>query len=154
VASRRPRRRRTFEEWVNSPKVTGWFLVVVSGVCLVFAVVTYQDAVALRDRGLVAEAQVIEVHDGRDSSVVLRFQTADGHAVTADVGNYYWRPKPRVGDRQTVLYDPDQPEDNVADTRLGPDFSATWFLSVGGGIAATLTWPTITGRIDWMRFRR
>jgi hypothetical protein len=143
------RRRRSFEHWVNSPRTAGWFLVIIAAVCAVFAVSTYQNAVALRDKGLTAEAEVLEVHDGRSGYVVLRFRTQEGRDVTADVGNYYWRPKPRVGDRQTVLYDPAQPDGNVADTRMGPDFMATWFLGVGGVIAAGLVRPTFTGRINW-----
>lgn len=59
-----------------------------------------------------------------------------------------------MGDRQTVLYDPEQPGDLVADTRLGPDFLASWLFAVGGSAGAVLVWATSTGRIDWARFAR
>lgn len=149
-----PRKRRTFEEWVNSPRVTGWLFVAMALACAAFAVSTYSDTAALCGSGVVTEAEVVEVHDGRDPYVVLRFRTQQGAEVLADVGNYYWDPTPQVGDRQTVLYDPAQPADNVADTRLGPSYLATWLLGVGGAAAAALVRPTFTGRIDWMRFRR
>jgi hypothetical protein len=69
--------------------------------------------------------------------------------VIAEVGNFSWSPEPRVGDRPTVLYDPADPVNNVADVRSGPDFLTPWLVGIGGLVAGALVVPTIRGRIDW-----
>ena len=68
-------------------------------------------------------------------------------------GNYLFDPEPQIGDRPRLIYDPADPEWNVADARLGPDFSAGWFFSVGAVVAAALIAPTWTGKIDWNSLR-
>jgi hypothetical protein len=119
------------------------------------AFVAYDAATSLRDRGQRVVGAVVEVHDGgRDSYVVVRFVDGNGRPVTAEVGNYRWDPKPKVGDQPEVLYDPGNPSGNVADVRMGPDFFSVWALIVGGLLAAGLVWPTWTGRLDWDNLRR
>lgn len=73
--------------------------------------------------------------------------------MTAEVGNYRWDPKPKVGDQPALLYDPGDPSGNVADVRRGPDFFSVWALIVGGLLAAGLVWPTWTGRLGWDKLR-
>lgn len=109
-------------------------------------------ATALRDHGVRTQGEVTEIHDaGRDDYVVVRFHDVQGEEVVADVGNYRWDPEPRIGDKPEVIYDPANPDGNVADARLGPDFSAPIFLGIGAALAAVLVWPTFTGRLDWNR---
>ena len=145
--------RSAFVRWSNSPKVAAAFLLVVFLACAGGLVVSYQNATALRDHGIRTTAQVLEVHGGKNSYVLLSFEGA-GQQVTAEVGNFYWDPEPRVGDRPTVLYDPADPVNNVADVRLGPDFLTPWLVGIGGFVAGALVVPTFRGRIDWKSLRR
>lgn len=143
-----------FVAFVNSRKVVAGFLVLVMLGCGVGAVVAQRAAASLRDHGLRATGDVVEVHhERRDSYVVVRFHDAGGHEVTAEVGNYRWDPQPRVGDRPEVVYDPQDPSGNVADARMGPDFFSVWALLVGCLLSAALVVPTWTGRLDWDRLR-
>lgn len=106
---------------------------------LMFAALGQQQwttADALRSRGVVAEATVEHV-DRSDSWVRARFVTEDGHDVAADVTEWSWDPEPQVGDRQTVLYDPMDPEHVVVDTRMERDY--LWF-GVFVCLAAAFTW--------------
>ena len=147
-------RGEAFKDWVNSPEVTGWFLVVVSVLCAVFAVVNYRAAAALRDFGVRVPATILQVHEGKDAYVVVKFTAVDGAEFTAEVGNFYWSPKPRVGGHATIIYDPDDPTGNVADARMGPDFFTVWCLVAGAVVAGLLVRPTFTGRIDWRKMAR
>jgi hypothetical protein len=143
-----------FVAFVNSRKVVAGFLVVVALACGVGAVLARSAATVLRDHGRVTTGEVVEVHQSRrDSYVVVRFEDAHGHEVRADVGNYRWDPEPQVGDRQDIVFDPDDPSGNVADVRLGPDFFSVWALVVGCLLAAALVVPTWTGRLDWDKLR-
>jgi len=142
--------RRRFIELSNSRRFVLWFWafwVVVAGVGVL---ISYTNAVALRDHGVRTQAVVTEVHDGRDSSVTLQFTTRDGQTVTAEVGAHFWSPEPRVGDTPTIVYDPSDPAGLVADARIGPDFFAPWLFGAGGVVAITLFILTYTGRIDWL----
>lgn len=143
---------RRYKDWVNSPPVAGWQLVIFSVFLGVAALVTFVDATALHRQGRIAEAKVLEVHDGRSSYVVVEFATTSGERIVADVDDYYWQPKPMTGDRQTILYDPDDPAGNVVDTRLGPDFGGSWLLAGFGVLSAALAWASFTRRIDLRKF--
>jgi hypothetical protein len=112
-------------------------------------------ATSLRDSGVRTVGEVIEVQDsGRNTYVVIRFRDVDGDDIEAEVGNFRFDPAPRVGDSAEIIYDPVNPEGNVADVRLGPDFTAPIFFGVGTVLASVLVWPTFTGRIDWEAWRR
>jgi hypothetical protein len=151
--SGRPRR-RTFTQWINSDPVIGTLCAAIALGCGGGAIDTHAQAVALRDHGIHTTAVVTQTHGGRDSYVVLDFTTRDGQRVTARVGNYDWRSTPRIGDQPTILYDPADPEGNVADTRLGPDFVESWLLGIAAVVAALVSALTYTGRIDWWRIYR
>lgn len=152
MTRRRGRRRRSFKEWVNSPRVSGWISVTVAAGCLVVAVGSYEDATALRDHGIRTRATVIEVNGGKSPSVIVRFTTTAGQHVTAEVENYKFQPKPRLGDEPHVIYDPDDPDGNVSDVRMGPDFFTPWATGIGAVVAAIVAWATFTRRIDWSRW--
>lgn len=143
-----------FVAFVNSPKVVAGFLVVVTIGCGIGAFIANAAATALRDHGRVTTGEVVAVRDERrDKYVVVRFEDAQRRGVVADVGNYRWSPEPHVGDRPQIVYDPDNPTGNVADTRSGPDFFSVWALVAGGLLAAALIVPTWTGRLDWNKLR-
>ncbi|MFC0627738.1 DUF3592 domain-containing protein [Kribbella deserti] len=130
-------------------KFGGLLLALVAFGCVIGTVVAYRNAVALRNSGIRTVAEVIEVQGGRGGYVVVRFKDAAGTDVVAEMGNYRRSPKPKVGDRQEILYDPKNPADNTADVRNGPDFLAAWLFGVGGLLAGALSVPTWTGRLDW-----
>lgn len=138
-----------FARWSNSSRVVGWFLVLAAVGCAFGTYYSLEQATALKDQGVRTQAEVIDVHRARDSYVVLRFHDAQGDEVVAEVGNYRWDPEPRIGDRPTIIYDPENPDGNVADARMGPDFLAPAFFGAGALIAGALVWPTFTGRLDW-----
>jgi hypothetical protein len=143
-----------FAAFMNSPKVTAALLLLVMLACGIGAVFARGAATALRDHGLVTTGEVLEVHDERrDNYVVVRFEDDHGREVTADVGNYRWSPRPQVGDRPQLVYDPDNPSGSVADTRNGPDFFSVWALAIGALLAGALIGPTWTGRLDWNKLR-
>lgn len=104
----------------------------------------------MRDHGVSTQGEITEIHDaGRDDYVVVRFHDVQSDEVVADVWNYRWDPEPRVGDTPEIVYDPENPLDNVADARMGPDFAAPISLGVGAAISAALVWPTFTRKLDW-----
>ena len=143
------RKRNPVGAFMNRPKVAGVFLVLVALACAVGTVVAYGNAVALRDHGVRTVGEVVEVQDGRSNYVVVRFRDTEGAEVSAEVGNYRWDPKPRVGDRAELVFDPHNPAGNVADARTGPDFFSVWALGLGALLAVALAVPTWTGRLDW-----
>lgn len=139
---------------MNGRKFMTGFLAVAAAGGAFGAVVAFGAAIALRDRGVEVTGEVIGVHTaGRTSEVTVTFPDGRGRMVVADVGNYLFDPEPQIGDRPRLIYDPADPEWNVADARLGPDFSAGWFFSVGAVVAAALIAPTWTGKIDWNSLR-
>ena len=150
VQPRRGPRPRGFKEWSNSPRVAGWFLTSMAALCGVFAVGSYYDAVRLRDHGVRTTATVLSVHDGgRTDWVVVRFTTGAGRERTADVYTYRWDPRPEVGDRPEVVYDPASPEDRIADVRVGPDFLFSWLIGGLGVVFGVLAWLSFRRSIDW-----
>ncbi|SOD74679.1 uncharacterized protein DUF3592 [Jatrophihabitans sp. GAS493] len=95
------------------------------------------DAQALRDHGVRAEARIVAVHDGAKPStsfVTLVFQGPKGE-VRADVGNFKFSPEPKVGQRPTVVYDPRDPAGNVADIRMGPEMALPLVGIIAGVVA-------------------
>lgn len=152
VRRRRGRRLARFRRWSNSPRVAGWFLVVMAALCAAGAVEAHRMSAALRDRGVRTTATVFGVYPGKRSYVVLRFHTQDGREVEADVGDYRWDPEPRLGDEPEIIYDPADPEGNVVDVRVGVDFFDMWALIAGAVLAAGLAPPTFAGKIDWEAF--
>jgi hypothetical protein len=139
---------------MNSRRVASALLVVAAIGCLIGLVITHESAASLRDQGVRASGEVVEVHtERRDNFVVVRFSDVRGREISAEVGNYRWEPKPRVGDAAELIYDPDNPSGNVADARMGPDFFSVWAFAVGALAAALLIAPTWTGRLDWNKLR-
>ncbi|GAA1826393.1 hypothetical protein GCM10009682_52580 [Luedemannella flava] len=135
---------------MNSPRSIGWQAVAVGVICLVFSVWAYRDAAALRDHGMISTATVTEVYDeGRSDFVVLEFVTADGRVIEAETSNYRWDPKPEIGDRASIVYDPRDPTGNVADVRNGPDFLAAWLFAAGAAVAAVLAPLSFRGLLRW-----
>jgi Protein of unknown function (DUF3592) len=144
-----PKKRKPIAALVNSPKMVSVVLAVVALGCIVGAGVAYMDAVALRDHGVTTVGEVVDIHGGRSKYVVVRFRNTTGAEVSAEVGNYSWEPKPRVGDHPELVFDPGDPAGNVADARTGPDFLSVWLWGLGAALAGALMVPTRTGRLDW-----
>ncbi|WP_433355545.1 DUF3592 domain-containing protein [Microtetraspora malaysiensis] len=85
----------------------------------------------LRDHGLRAQATVVEVHGGRSSYVMAEFTTNRGQFVLVEVDDYYWIPRPQVGDTATLIYEPDNPA-NVQDARIAVNHTITIILVLSG----------------------
>jgi hypothetical protein len=144
-----PKKRKPIAALVNSPMVVSVVLAVVALGCIAGAGVAYMHAVALRDHGVTTVGEVVDIHGGRSKYVVVRFRNTTGAEVSAEVGNYSWEPKPRVGDHPELVFDPGDPAGNVADARTGPDFLSVWLCGLGAALAGALMVPTRTGRLDW-----
>lgn len=96
----------------------------------------------------VATAEIVDVHDpgGRGTSwVVVEFATRSGERVRAEVEDWYWQPKPRVGDQGRVRYDPAEPESYVRDARWDP---SVFDVLVPGGLAGLFLVGALLG---WTR---
>ena len=93
----------------------------------------------------VADATVIDVRSGKNSSVVVDFVTADGQRVLAQTEDFYWDPEPQAGDRARVRYDPEDPENYVRDERVQ---AAPWFVAMFASFAAAFLVASVLG---WMR---
>lgn len=121
---------------------------------MLIAVGSYADAAALRDYGIRTVATVIEVHDSfKNPSVEVRFTTEEGDEVVATISDFQWDPKPRVGDEASVIYDPDAPDINIVDARVGPDFLFPWLAAVGAAVAGLYGLLLLTRRTGWRRRR-
>jgi hypothetical protein len=143
----------------QQPRAAAGLLALIGVACGLAALVMYGDATTLRDHGVRAVGQVIEVHEYQhrydsDSYVMVQFKDSSGEVVVAEVTNYQWDPAPEVGDRPELLYDPDDPSGNVADARMGADFFSVGAFAIAGLVASLLVWPSWTGRLDWNAFRR
>lgn len=93
----------------------------------------YRKAVDLRDHGAVTTADVLQVQRlGDDSYVRVRFTTADGAVVEADVHDFRVDPEPVEGATMQVRYAPAEPVRHIQDARLGPDFVDVWVRALGG----------------------
>ena len=112
--------------------MTGFLAVAAAGGAF-GAVVAFGAAIALRDRGVEVTGEVNGVHTaGRTSEVTVTFPDGRGRMVVADVGNYLFGPEPQIGDRPRLIYDPADPEWNVAD-EAGPRLQRRLVLQRGRG---------------------
>lgn len=117
---------------------------------------SYSEAHALQERGVLARAVVVDVHQGigrsDNSFVMVRFVDEAGREQTVKVSNYEWSPRPHIGDTPVVLYDPHDPS-TIADERVGPDFMLPGALAIGTVAAGVLAWLTWSRRLDWNKMR-
>jgi len=124
-------------EGVKGPDLSKTIKAVVGGaaiaVFLLLALVFAYDTYALRDRGLEADALVLDKFDGRQTKLIkVRFETADGHTVESDTEWYVDHdPVVEPGDTIRVVYDPADPE-LFQDVRWGTDYVMSSIFAVGG----------------------
>jgi len=102
---------------------------------LVFAYHTH----ALRDRGLEADAAVLDKSGHDPERITVRFTTRDGQAIQDDTEYYVDHdPAVRPGDTITVVYDPTDPH-TFQDVRWGKDYTMAAIFALGAmGLAAFL----------------
>ncbi|GIG19594.1 hypothetical protein Cch01nite_03180 [Cellulomonas chitinilytica] len=141
---------------MNSAQVSTVLLVLVAVGTTAGTWFAYGAAHALQERGVQASAVVVDVHQATartdNSYVTVSFVDQAGQEQTVEVANYRWSPRPRVGDRPVVLYDPEDPS-TIADVRMGPDFLLSWLLAAAAVTAGVLAWLTWTRRLDWSKLR-
>ncbi|MCG5447545.1 DUF3592 domain-containing protein [Micromonospora sp. NIE79] len=109
----------------------GLGLVVVIGFAIAAWTVWSNDK-ALQDRGVEATAQVVKVNKGR---IHVEFETPDGRRAQTLVGQGDEPPgaAPAVGDEIPIVYDPQDPEAEVADRRAPQNHRIAYLLA---GVAA------------------
>jgi hypothetical protein len=136
-----------FLAWANSAPVTGALCVLAMLLCLTGAVAAHRHTSALRDRGIQAQADILRT--GGDRSVLLRFTTAKGQEITAEVGALDWDPAPVTGGTAKVVYDPVDPAGSVTDARSGPDRLVSWLLLGLALFIGTLAPLSFSRRVHW-----
>ncbi|WP_430498645.1 hypothetical protein ACQRWP_26745 [Micromonospora trifolii] len=124
-----------------APLFAGLGLVVVIGFAIAAWTVWSNDK-ALQDRGVEATAQIVKVNKGR---IHVEFDTADGRRAQTLVGQGDEPPgaAPAVGDEIPIVYDPQDPEAEVADRRA-PQNHSTAYLLAGVAAFAAVSVPLAT----------
>ncbi|UWP81489.1 DUF3592 domain-containing protein [Dactylosporangium fulvum] len=91
----------------------------------------YYDRRTLQERGLVTTGDVVAVSYGKSGpSAAVRFTTADGKTVQANVSNPGDETEVKVGARMQIRYDPKDPTGRVEDANGGA--GAFWPVGLGG----------------------
>jgi hypothetical protein len=115
--------------------VGGAAIAIFALLALVFAYDTH----ALRDRGLEAEAAVLDKSGHDPERITVRFTTRDGRVVQDDTEWYVDHdPAVRPGDTIRVVYDPADPH-TFQDVRWGKDYMMAVIFALSAiGLAAFL----------------
>lgn len=129
-----------------------WVVVaLLSLACLGFSgagVLQAHDLRVLASRGELADAQVIDVHDGKDAYITVRFVTGTGAEIEGETSNFVDRD---LGDRIQVLYDPADPY-RFQDQAWGIDYVPPGICLVSGlGFAVWTFYVLRRGIPDWMK---
>ncbi|WP_425553689.1 DUF3592 domain-containing protein [Dactylosporangium salmoneum] len=91
----------------------------------------YYDHRILQERGLVTTGDVVAVsYDKSGTNAAVRFTTADGKTVQANVSNPGDETEVKVGARIQIRYDPKDPTGRVGDVNGGG--GAFWSVGLGG----------------------
>ena len=139
---REPRSSRDGPAGVGWPDRLTWpriLLGVALGVALLIGGIgQWRDHAALHDHGRPATAQVLDVHGGRSTWVQVRFVTAAGDQVVADLSDPPSGALLTVGESIAVRYDPADPDGRVE--FVGDDQAGLtrWFLMVTGPLLLAL----------------
>ncbi|MEV6924759.1 DUF3592 domain-containing protein [Dactylosporangium sp. NPDC051485] len=130
----RPRRRRPRHSapYANTKAWAGVACATIGGLALVFITLQmYYDRRILQERGLVTTGDIVAVSYGRSGpTAAVRFATADGRTVQANVSNPGDATEVEVGARMQVRYDPKDPTRRVRDA--DGDADAPWPVGLGG----------------------
>ncbi|MFG1921903.1 DUF3592 domain-containing protein [Cryptosporangium sp. NPDC048952] len=111
-------------------------------VMLLFGYLAYQNWSndhALKDRGKETTAEVVQVAASRKHKRdTVRFTTEDGRQVESLIGQGDSAPdgELHVGDRIPIVYDPQNPSDDVSDARARENHSVAIFLLIPTVICA------------------
>ncbi|MER7001708.1 DUF3592 domain-containing protein [Dactylosporangium sp. NPDC000555] len=130
----RPSRRRSRHRapYANTKEWAGVAGATVFGLVFVFiALQMYYDHRILQERGLVTTGDVVAVSYGKSGpSAAVRFTTADGKTVQADVSDTGDETELKVGAQMQIRYDPKDPTGRVEDANGGA--GAFWLVSLSG----------------------
>ncbi|MFF5235347.1 DUF3592 domain-containing protein [Dactylosporangium sp. NPDC000521] len=128
-----PRRRpRHSSPYANTKEWAGIVVATVAGlVFLGIALQMYYDHRILQQRGLVTTGDIVSVSYTKGGYFAeVRFTTADGRTVQADVSSPGDATEVKVGARMEVRYDPKDPTGRVEDP--SGDGSSRWMAGIGG----------------------
>ncbi|GAA2596719.1 hypothetical protein GCM10010399_29200 [Dactylosporangium fulvum] len=116
---------------------------------LVIGIDAWHDHRVLQARGVVTTGQIVAVRTGKAVYLTVRFATATGERITADVTNPSTKTKREVGAPISLRYDPEDPAGRVADADDDRAVQSRWLLVVGGaGLLTAIGWATL-----WRPFR-
>ncbi|WP_330186353.1 DUF3592 domain-containing protein [Dactylosporangium sp. AC04546] len=91
----------------------------------------YYDHRTLQERGLVTTGDVVAVSYSKSGpNAAVRFTTADGRTVQANVSNSGDETEVKVGARIQIRYDPEDPTGRVEDANGGA--GPFWTVGLGG----------------------
>jgi hypothetical protein len=109
------------------------FYAVVGAGMLAAGIGAWLDHRVLQERGVVATAQIMEVHyKGKGTRLTVQFTTVAGERIVADLSNPSTMTTVQPGATMQLRYDRDDPAGRVADANADQAVSATWLLVVGG----------------------
>lgn len=145
-------RRSRFARWVNGRGPSGTICLVVAAVMALGAWAGHDSVAALRARGQHAEGVVVDVRTGKDRSADVRDTPPGGREMVVEVPS--GPNSPAIGDVMPLLYDPEAPDVNVVDARLGPDPVVPWIMTAGAVVLMVVAASTYAGLIDWERVGR
>ncbi|GIF77849.1 DUF3592 domain-containing protein [Asanoa siamensis] len=119
-----------------APLFAGLGIVVVIGFA-VAAWTVWQNDRALRTRGVDASARVVQVTE-KKGRIHVEFTAADGRSVRTMVGqgDEPPGPAPAVGDEIPIVYDPQDPDAEVADRRTSPNHRVAYLLAATAAAGA------------------
>lgn len=128
---------RTLHGWPAVRVLLTVALLAFAGYFLGGAAFARHEATVLRDQRALATGQVEKtVRTKGDDYANVRFTTRNGRTVTVKVTT--WKALPAQGDRVTVCYAPDDPDDYVQDARICPDFTGPRRQIIAGTTALTV----------------
>jgi hypothetical protein len=118
--------------YANAKEWAGVACATVAGLAFVFvALQMYYDHHILQERGLVTTGDIVAASYGKSGpNATVRFTTADGKTVQADVSNPSDETEVEVGARMRIRYDPKDPTGLVEDANGGA--GAFWPVGLGG----------------------
>ncbi|MEU4421030.1 DUF3592 domain-containing protein [Actinoplanes sp. NPDC024001] len=125
--------------------------VIVIGVLALITFQTWNNDVALRERGVETSARVTEV--GSKGRVHVEYATDDGQRVESLVKQGAEADGTKVGDEIPIVYDPRDPAGDVRDTRVPATNRLTYF-SLGMTVFALVAVPIASWRLAVEHRRR
>lgn len=92
----------------------------------------WRDHRLLHERGVLATAHIVEVHDRRNTWLTVRFETVTGETIVTDVADPSTTTPLRSGATMRVRYDPHDPANRIEDANDDQAVFTRWFPVIVG----------------------